>query len=130
MMDRLIAGLPERSSAQLAGMRNKGMQRRDVSPEDDELRRFIAAIDDEFVWRLASTENGWTKGTQGDPRYLMHDGRRVGVVQRMETHRLANGDVYLADILGQPLSQRFRHVDDARRAVEEAFAKNFGESSD
>lgn len=130
MNDRLIAGLPERSIAQLAGMRSKGMQRRDISPEDEEIRRFIAAIDDEFVRRLASTENGWTKGTQEVPRYLMHGGCRVGVVQRMETHRHTNGDVYLAEVMGQPLSQRFRHVEDARRAVEETFAENFGESWD
>lgn len=125
MIEKLIAGLPERDRAQLVGMRIKGMQRREDSPEDEEIRRFLAAIDDEFLRRVRPPESGWTHGAQGDPRYRMHDGQRVGVVQRLEAHRHTNGDVYLAEILGQPFSDRFRHVDDARKAVDEAFADQF-----
>ena len=130
MIDRLIEGLPDLSRAQLARMRIKGMQRRDVSPEETEIHRFINAIDSEFLRRKAPPHNGWTNGVQGDPRYLMHEGHRVGVVQRMETHRHSNGDVYFAEILGQLLPETFRRVDDARLAVERAFAGHRQKISD
>ena len=130
MIDRLIERMPDLGRAQLARMRIKGMQRRDVSPEEKEIHRFINAIDSEFLRRKAPPHYGWTNGVQGDPRYLMHEGQRVGVVQRMETHRHSNGDVYLAEILGQLLPETFRRVDDARLAVKRAFAGHLQKISD
>ncbi|SHM52116.1 hypothetical protein SAMN05443432_108178 [Roseovarius litoreus] len=58
MIDRLIEGLPDLGRAQLARMRIKGMQRRDVSPGDKEIHRFIKAIDSEFLRRKAPPHNG------------------------------------------------------------------------
>ncbi|WP_281967302.1 hypothetical protein [Roseovarius nanhaiticus] len=130
MIDRLIERLPNLGRAQLAGMRIKGMHRRNVSPEDKEIHRFIDAIDSEFLRRKTPPHNGWTTGVHGDPRYLMCEGQRVGVVQRMETHRHSNGDVYLAEVLGQFLPEQFRRVDDARLAVERAFSGNLQKISD
>ena len=130
IIERLIAGLPERTRAQLASMRIKGIERRKVAPQDKEIQHFINAIDDEYLRREEPPKSGWTSGAQGDPRYLMSEGQRVGFVQRMETHRHSNGDVYLAEVLGQPLPEQFRHVDDARHAVDNAFAALFKTGSD
>ena len=120
-IEKLIAGLPERSNGQISKMRARAVHDRRSKPADDELLRLVEEIDSEFLRRLEPPENGWTSGTQGDPRFLMHEGQRVGAVQRMETHRSSNAGVYVAEILGKVLPKRYRHVEDARNAVAAAF---------
>lgn len=125
-IDRLIAGLPTRATGELSKMRARAASETRGKLNDPDLRRFIDAIDEEFLSRVSAPENGWTRGTQGDPRFLMHDGRRVGVVQRMDTHRASNGGVYVAEVLGQAIGKMFRHVDEARDAVATAYGEQKG----
>jgi len=100
--EKLIAGLPERSNGELVRMRSTAARDRRSAPHDLDLLRFVDEIDAELLRRLGPPLHGWTRGTQGEPRFLMHDGRRVGVVQRMETHRASNGGVYVGEGLDNP----------------------------
>jgi hypothetical protein len=62
--------------------------------------------------------DGWTPGSQGDPRLLKADGVVVATVYRQETHKSNNAGVYVVVVKGAELPDRYRHVDDARAAAE------------
>lgn len=88
------------------------------NPDDLDALRLRDAVAAEHDRRRPRVSDGWTKGTQGDPRHLMQAGEIVASVYRLETHRSDNDGVWSVVVMGRQLPETFRHIDDARRATE------------
>lgn len=77
------------------------------------------AIDSELMTRLGAPVDGWSNGSQGEPRYLVQGGAMIAVVYRLETHGKDRGG-YCIEVGGVELDSYPRHVDDARALAEAA----------
>lgn len=89
----------------------------EARPGNSEAIQLREAALEEWTKRHPTVINGWTPGTQGDPRILMWNGIAVASVHRLETHKRKNHGVYKCIVRGRELSGLFRHVDDAREAA-------------
>lgn len=88
------------------------------SPLDQKAVQKRSDVLEEWNRRYDEVEDGWTPGSQGDPRLLKADGVVVATVYRQETHRRDNAGVYVVIVKGTELPDRCRYIDDARAVAE------------
>lgn len=87
------------------------------SPTDAPVAEVIKAVDLELQSRFSGPEDGWSSGRQGEPRFYRKDGQVVAMIIRLEPHRVDQGG-YLIEVLGQPLPQHPRFIEEARMLAE------------
>jgi hypothetical protein len=115
-IDKLIAGLPDSDTKKLCQQRLNAVKEAQFGniESGSALRD---AIDVELMKRLEAPADGWSKGVQGEPRYLMQQGEKVAVVYRNETHGADRGD-YGIEVRGQVIDGSPRHVHEAQALAE------------
>lgn len=115
-IDRLLANILLQDMPQLVRQRLNIVNRLEGDTRKD-LLILRDAIDSEIVERLGQMEDGWTTGVQGDPRYLLVEGKILAVVYRTETHGAGRGG-YGIEVGGVTYPAYPRHVDEARAIAE------------
>lgn len=116
-VEAIIGTLSERNATSLKQLQTNAERVLKRAPEDANARALLAAIRLEWERRNPPPMDGWTNGSQGDPRHLYRDGERVATVVRHETHGLNKGG-YDIWVLGKRLDASPRKIEDARALAE------------
>ncbi len=121
-IEGIISTLAERDDASLKRLQLNAERAFSRDPSDRKAQAVLAAVLEESERRSPPPKDGWTKGSQGDPRHLYRNGDRVATVVRNDTHGLNKGG-YDIWVLGERLNASPRHIDEARSLAEAAVLK-------
>ncbi|MGO4906792.1 hypothetical protein ACEN2J_00520 [Pseudorhodobacter sp. W20_MBD10_FR17] len=116
-IDSIIANITKSSTKALLGQRARISAKLGADSAHQNTQSILDAVDNELQRRFPTPRDGWSTGTQGDPRYFRTGGTICALVVRMETHGHAKGS-YLVEVNGSALDETPRHIAQARILAE------------
>ena len=127
-IEGIVASIPDMASDKRARFRQSADRVLAKNSDDADARRLLEALD-KFESnlpqkRISSGHLEWDSSLSGSNKFQAYYGDKVvGYIFKDSNHSNANKDVYSVWLHNQQLPGKFRFIEEARKAGEDAFSK-------